>query len=256
METQSRSIHPMILIAAASVTLVSLTGMAALAGWLPAAQPSGPAPTTRQMAMTPQSAIAAAPEQSATLNIPAGSKVTVHAASASPTGLPAARQPARAAVRPVAAALPSSAAVAEPPYGARGATPVASYPQQDSGIFVEHSRQTVGACRDCGTVESIREVKQEAAGTGLGAIAGGVLGGLLGNQVGKGRGHTVGAVVGALGGAFAGHEVEKQVRATQQYQVTVRLDDGSVRTFSETQAPVWHDGDRVRIANNGQIGGI
>jgi outer membrane lipoprotein SlyB len=133
----------------------------------------------------------------------------------------------------VAAALPSSAAVAEPPYGARGATPVASYPQQDSGIFVEHGRQTVGACRDCGTVESIREVKQEAAGTGLGAIAGG-----------------------ALGGAFAGHEVEKQVRATQQYQVTVRLDDGSVRTFSETQAPVWHDGDRVRIANNGQIGGI
>ena len=130
----------------------------------------------------------------------------------------------------------------------------------DSGVYVEsnpqpQARQTPqysNTCRDCATVESVREVKQEGEGTGLGAVSGGVVGGLLGNQVGGGRGKTVGAVVGAVGGAFAGNAIEKNVRSSTHYEVTVRLDDGNTRVFTQAQPPALQRGDRVRI-NDGQL---
>ena len=88
--------------------------------------------------------------------------------------------------------------------------------------------------------------------TGLGAVSVGVVGGLLGNQVGGGGGKTVGAVVGAVGGAFAGNAIEKNVRSSTHYEVTVRLDDGNTRVFTQAQPPALQRGDRVRI-NNGQL---
>ncbi|WP_313953230.1 glycine zipper 2TM domain-containing protein [Accumulibacter sp.] len=130
---------------------------------------------------------------------------------------------------------------------------MANTPQQDSGIAVESRSKDV--YRNCGTIESVREIKQDGEGSGIGAVARGVIGGLLGNQIGGGRGRSVATVAGVVGGAYAGHEVEKKTRGTQQYQITVRLDDDKVQTFTETQAPVWRAGDRVRISN-GQITGM
>ncbi|MBE0612027.1 MAG: glycine zipper 2TM domain-containing protein [Burkholderiales bacterium] len=104
-------------------------------------------------------------------------------------------------------------------------------------------------CAECGVIESVREIASKGAGSGLGAVGGGVVGGLLGNQVGGGRGQDVMTVVGVVGGALAGNEVEKRVKTTKSYEVTVRLDNGTSRVFSEASLPSWRNGDKVRIVN-------
>lgn len=104
-------------------------------------------------------------------------------------------------------------------------------------------------CAQCGVIESVREIDAKGQGSGLGVVGGGVLGGLLGNQIGAGRGKDAMTVFGLVGGAVAGNEVEKRVRTTKSYEVTMRLDDGSSRVISEANAPVWRTGDKVRLLN-------
>jgi len=104
-------------------------------------------------------------------------------------------------------------------------------------------------CAECGVIASVQEVDTKGKGTGLGAVGGAVVGGLLGNQVGGGRGQDVMTVVGAVGGAVAGNEVEKRVKSARSYVITVRFDDGTTRTFSQTSAPNWNTGDKVKVVN-------
>ena len=107
----------------------------------------------------------------------------------------------------------------------------------------------VATCAECGVIESVREVAEKGKGSGLGAAGGAVVGGLLGNQVGGGRGQDAMTVVGAVGGAVAGNEVEKRVKTTKSYDVTVRLHDGTSRVISEASLPTWRIGDKVKIVN-------
>ena len=102
-------------------------------------------------------------------------------------------------------------------------------------------------CAHCGNVESVRAIKQRAQGSGLGAAGGAVLGGLLGNQIGGGHGRQLATVAGAVGGAVVGNQVEGNMKATTSYEITVRLDDGSSRTFHQNSAPRWEAGDRVKV---------
>lgn len=106
-------------------------------------------------------------------------------------------------------------------------------------------------CENCGNVESIRTITTRAEGSGLGAGAGAVLGGLLGNQVGGGHGRQLATVAGAVGGAVMGNQVEGSMKANTSYEIRVRLDNGKYRTFHQTRAPGWRDGDRVRVVNGG-----
>lgn len=111
------------------------------------------------------------------------------------------------------------------------------------------------ACATCGVVESVNAVQQKGQGSGIGAVAGGVAGGLLGNQVGGGNGKTAMTVLGAIGGGFAGNEVEKRVRTETVYDVTVRMDDGSTRSFRRAQSmavgsAVVVDGDTLQLSNS------
>jgi outer membrane lipoprotein SlyB len=92
-------------------------------------------------------------------------------------------------------------------------------------------------CSTCGVVSSVRAVQQQGQGSGLGVVAGGVLGGVVGNQMGKGQGKTAMTVLGALGGGLAGNEVEKRQRTVTVYEVQIRMDDGSVRTFTQQTQP-------------------
>ena len=108
----------------------------------------------------------------------------------------------------------------------------------------------MAAAANLGTIEAVQEIAQPGEGTGLGAIAGGVLGGVLGSQFGHGNGRKVLTVAGAAGGAYAGHQVEKQARATKRWEITVRMDNGALRTLSTDSAPVWRAGDRVRVIND------
>jgi outer membrane lipoprotein SlyB len=59
-------------------------------------------------------------------------------------------------------------------------------------------------------------------------------------------------VLGAVGGGVAGNEVEKHARATTVHQVKVRMDDGSLRTLTQSSAPavgqkVTVEGSTLRV---------
>lgn len=105
-------------------------------------------------------------------------------------------------------------------------------------------------CAECGVIESTREVATKGEGSGLGAVGGAVVGGLLGNQVGSGRGNTAATAIGAVGGVIAGNEIEKRVKTTKGYDVTVRLDDGSSRVIHQASLPAWRTGDHVKVVGN------
>lgn len=102
-------------------------------------------------------------------------------------------------------------------------------------------------CGDCGVIESVRDVEKAGQGTGLGVVGGAVVGGVLGNQVGGGTGKDVMTVVGAVAGGVAGNQIEKKVRSTKVYEITVRMDDGDSRVVTESTAPSWRQGDKVRL---------
>jgi outer membrane lipoprotein SlyB len=138
---------------------------------------------------------------------------------------------------------PDAAAPASTTAAAPAKAPAAAAPQQRAAAAPAE------VCASCGTVESVTVVKQKGEGTGVGAVAGGVIGGVVGNQIGGGSGNTVATVLGAVGGGMAGHEIEKQARATTSFQVRVRMDDGSVRTVTQRQQPAV--GARVNVTAQG-----
>ncbi len=102
-------------------------------------------------------------------------------------------------------------------------------------------------CLECGIVQSVHEVDTKGAGSGAGAVGGAVVGGVLGHQVGEGDSRKIGAVVGAVAGGLLGNEIEKQVKTSKSYEVTVRFDDGAVRVINEANAPSWRVGDKVKV---------
>jgi len=110
-------------------------------------------------------------------------------------------------------------------------------------------------CVNCGRVEAIDVVEQKGEGTGLGAVAGGVIGGVLGNQVGRGSGRKIATVAGVAGGAYAGHEIEKYAKAARRYDVTVRLDNGALRSVPYDTEPGFRIGDKVKIVNGLLVSG-
>jgi outer membrane lipoprotein SlyB len=105
-------------------------------------------------------------------------------------------------------------------------------------------------CLECGVVEAVQEVEVKGEGTGAGAVAGGVAGAVIGNQVGSKKNRTATRIIGAVGGAVLGNAVEKNVRTTKRYDITVRMEDGTLRTLSQPQAPTWRPGDKVRVVND------
>lgn len=107
--------------------------------------------------------------------------------------------------------------------------------------------RTAVKCRDCGTIQSVREIETKGEGSGVGAVGGAVVGGVLGNEIGDGN--DIATVVGVVGGAVAGNEIEKHARSVKSYEITVRFDDGSTRVISEASTPVWRAGDKVKVVN-------
>ena len=104
-------------------------------------------------------------------------------------------------------------------------------------------------CPVCGVVESVREVEKEGEASGVGAVGGAVAGGVVGHQVGGGRGRDVATVLGAVGGAVAGHQIEKKVKSTKSWQITIRFEDGTTQVLSEPNQPSWRVGDKVKLIN-------
>jgi outer membrane lipoprotein SlyB len=132
---------------------------------------------------------------------------------------------------------PAARAAAQPPVRVASAEPV----------------RVAAICADCGRVTAVDVTEQKGSGTGLGAVAGGVVGGVLGNQVGRGTGRTVATVAGAAAGAFGGNEAEKYMKGSKHYEVSVRMDDGSVRRVPFDAQPAFRAGDKVRIVNGSLV---
>ena len=129
----------------------------------------------------------------------------------------------------------ATATPAKPAHPANPATPSDATGAQGQWSAPGTTTRTAH-CTTCGVVESVNTVHQKGQGTGLGAVAGGVLGGVLGHQVGGGKGKTAMTVLGAVGGGLAGNEVEKRARGETLYDVQVRMEDGSLRTFQRAQS--------------------
>lgn len=102
-----------------------------------------------------------------------------------------------------------------------------------------------------GTVSSIEAMDSSGNSRGIiGAVIGGLVGGVVGHQVGGGRGQTAATVGGAVGGAVVGNQIGERTAEAGHYRVTVRLDNGDVRTIDQQIAGDLRVGDRVRLDNN------
>jgi outer membrane lipoprotein SlyB len=112
--------------------------------------------------------------------------------------------------------------------------------------------QGAAGCTDCGVVKSVRLVEKKGGSSGVGAVAGGVLGGIVGHQFGSGRGNTAMTIAGAAGGAYAGNEVEKNKNKKKSWNVTVKMDNGTTRTYAYNDKPEFREGDRVKTLDDGR----
>jgi len=137
-------------------------------------------------------------------------------------------------------------AIVEPPAPAQIVQQPQATPHHNAHPVVA---QTANVCSNCGRVEAVIPIRHEGKTSGLGVAAGAVLGGVLGHQVGGGNGRSLATVAGAVGGGYAGNEVEKRRHETTTYEVRVRMDNGSVRTFPYAESPGYGSGDRVRVVN-------
>ena len=232
-------LHPLMILAALAVLLFCMIGTAAIMGWIPSSIGGN---ANRQLSEADRVALAAALPQGAPQPAPG----VVPLAPAQQAGMAQAYAPQPGAAYPAQPA-PQAYVQPQPP------APVVHEPEPVSKPAPRKATQVAAAeggrnwCSNCGNVESVRTIKQRAEGSGLGAAGGAVLGGLLGNQIGDGSGRKIATAAGAIGGAVVGNQVEGNMKATTSYEIRVRLDDGTLRTFRQSSPPQWRSGDRVRI---------
>lgn len=212
---ETRKINPLVALAAVSVTLFSLVGIAVMTGVMP-----------NSFSKNSESSLQTAAPMAAETDSKAKTKTT---ADATPAPVQKEKTPVK---RPAQVASAQTAAAPQEP-----------------------AKTAAAVCTTCGTVTSVDAIKQQGEGSGLGAVAGGVVGGLLGNQVGGGTGKKIATVAGVAGGAYAGHQAEKHIKATVRYDVNVKMEDGSMRTFSYDTQPAFQSGSKVRVVNGSLTAG-
>lgn len=132
------------------------------------------------------------------------------------------------------------------------ASPATYQSRPTTGSYQTARVQPAKICYECATISSVTAVQTQGQGSGAGAVAGGVVGGAIGNQMGGGNGKKALTVLGAIGGAFLGNHIEKNYKASTEYEVVVRYDQGGTNNFRFQQQPVWQPGDKVKVIN-GQI---
>jgi len=209
----TKKLHPLLTIAALSVTVFSAVGVAAVTGLMPHSKGE---PAT--VATAPE----AAPPAPAAEPVPA----------AEPAPVPVVK-PVKKQVAKTPAPKHEQVAAAETPAMIPPPPPVAQAPQPPV------QRGVVG------TVASVRQVEDKGQANGVGAVGGGVAGAVLGHQID--HGNKLVTLIGAAGGALLGNQVEKTARENEHWELTVRFDDGTQQTMRSDAQPFWHQGDRVRL---------
>ena len=148
--------------------------------------------------------------------------------------------------------LPGTSADTTPAQPMTSAKPSAPQKQHVASAKPATEHKPVAVCKECGTILEVKEVDVPGKGTGIGAVAGGVGGAVVGHQIGENR---TGTAVGAVVGAVAGHQIERQARMHKRYDITVKMNDGTTRNFSdESGAQVTlKSGDKVRVSQDGSL---
>ncbi len=254
-----KGMHPLIAIAAVSVTLFSLVGIAAITGLIPTGHSqTAPVETPQVQAATPPEAAAKLAETAQAAKAADVATAPVSAPQPAPRKVAAKRvKPAEHMAHRVeepkkmaSADAPVMVAQSPPPpgYGSPPPPPpgYGTPPGYVPAPAVEPPRPI---CHECGVIESVREVEVKSAAVGPGSVIGGIAGGILGNQVGRGNGRSAMTVLGAIGGAVAGHEIEKNTNRAKRYEIVIRFEDGTTQQITQETPPAWRSGDRVRLVN-------
>jgi len=142
---------------------------------------------------------------------------------------------------------PPPGSTTRPPAYEQAANNAPPPPQQQAAQPVERQAPAAKPSHTAGRVIAVTPIKTEKDTSGLGALGGAVVGGLLGNQIGRGNGRILGTVAGAAAGGYAGNTVEKHVNKDTHYNVRVKMDDGTERTFTYEQEPGVQIGQRVHM---------
>jgi len=217
--TNKQRLHPLLVAAAISVTVFSAAGVAALTGLIPHSKSSTEAATLAPEVIKP-----------------------VEPAIAHPIEQPA------AAPKPVAKPKKVQKAPSEPVvYRDYQDEPrIAQAPVMQPAPAVQTPKPVVAG--QLGIVESVREVSVPGKTQGIGAAGGVGIGAILGNKIGESTGNKgLATVIGAVGGGVLGNEIEKRQRETKQWEIGVRLDNGTTKTLTSPTQPFWNAGDRVRF---------
>jgi outer membrane lipoprotein SlyB len=227
MDNSLRKMHPLMLIAASAVILTCLVALLMMTGILPG-------PGTREATVVGDTAT---PEVTTSTRSSLNEQINLR---------PNQNQN---QTRTAAAPAPRERAAPRP---ATGNTAPRAGGTVAGGEAPAPAPKVAAVCNNCGTVTSVRAVKQQGDAGLLGPIAGGAVGGLVGSQIGGGSGKTIATIVGAAGGAAVGTEVERRHKSTTSYVVGVRLNDGSTRSFTYGSNPGVQSGDRVKVVD-GQL---
>jgi outer membrane lipoprotein SlyB len=108
------------------------------------------------------------------------------------------------------------------------------------------------ACDRCGTIASIRQATSKDSWTPLGTVSSSGAGssdlapmGVTQYQVGRDLSKQGTVVLGAAGGVA--YQSRPSSLNAQRWELVVRMDDGSVRSLTQTYQPMLQSGDRVRV---------
>ena len=105
-------------------------------------------------------------------------------------------------------------------------------------------------CYECGTIVNIEQTKEKGSSSGLGAVVGAVAGAVIGHQIGDGRGQDAATATGAIGGGITGNEIEKRVKGTTFYRVTVAMENGGTQTVDVPALNGLATGSKVKVVGN------
>lgn len=89
--------------------------------------------------------------------------------------------------------------------------------------------------------------------SGLGSFFGAILGGVAGSKIGSGSGSAVAGVGGAVAGGMAGQHVEQSGISRSTTELTLRLDNGDVRTVQIEPGENFRIGDTVKVITNAGV---
>ncbi len=169
-------------------------------------------------------------------------------ATASTTGAPLVAADTTTAQPSVAVQAPTTAQQAAAPVN-ESAQPIryAPPPVRREPPRYDAPQQVAAApvCGNCGVIDGYSVVKVQGQNNGVGAVAGGLGGALVGSQIAGRNNHTLGGVIGAVGGGLLGNAIETHQRTITEYDVRVRMADGSVRTVRQSSVPAV--GQRVEV---------